>query len=44
MVFRLKSKQIAIRNILTLTTSNALQKNIRVSLLEADDNQFRLSK
>jgi superfamily II DNA or RNA helicase len=36
-------KQIAIRNILTLTTSNALQKKYLLSLLEADDNQFRLS-
>lgn len=36
-------KQIAIRNILTLATSNALQKKYQVSLLDADDNQFRLS-
>lgn len=36
-------KQIAIRNILTLVTSNALQKKYQVSLLDADDNQFRLN-
>lgn len=36
-------KQIAIRNILTLTTSNALQKKYSVNLLDVDDNQFRLS-
>lgn len=36
-------KQIAIRNILTLATSNALQKKYSVNLLNVDDNQFRLS-
>lgn len=38
-----EQKQIAIRNILTLTTSNALQKKYSITLLDADANQFRLS-